>query len=156
MTTLSGKSVAAQRVRQVLVRRWVRGIRGAALLLVVAAIPIVIAVVLTGDGDSATTTLVPEQAEVLVRSFDGNGSTSTGVFVVSANWFLKWRLDGLASESIEIAVRATGGQDVETIVQEGLGSGERAFESGGAYRLVITSSGDWNIRVLQVFESEPD
>jgi len=154
MTTLSEESVSARRVRQVRARRWVRGARATLLLLVVAIVPILIALLLTGQSDEAVTTSDPGPAEVLVRNFEGNGATSTGVFVVSANWILKWRLDGLASDSIQISVRAAGGQDVDTIVQEGLGTGEQAFEKGGAYRLVVTSSGDWNIRVLQVFESE--
>jgi hypothetical protein len=91
---------------------------------------------------------------VLVRNFEGSGSTSTGVFVVGSDWVLKWRLDGLASDSLDISVRAAGGQDLDTVSQEGLGEGERAFEAGGAYRLVVSSTGDWNIRVLQVAQSD--
>jgi hypothetical protein len=150
VATLSEKKVSADRVRRVRARRWIRGARAAALMLVVAAIPITLAIILTGDGDPEATTSIPAPAEVLVRNFDGTDSTSTGVFVVSANWVMKWQLDGLASDRIEISVRAAAGQDVETIVQEGLGAGERTFADGGAFRLVISSTGDWSIRVLQV------
>ena len=150
MTTLSEGSSGARRVRAVRARRRLRAIRTGGLLLVIAAVPILVAVLLTGGDDTAGTPTVPETAEILVRSFDGSGSTSTGVFVVSANWILKWQLDGLGSDSIQIAVREAGGGDLETILQEGLGPGERAFSEGGAYRLVVTSTGDWNIRVLQL------
>ena len=149
-TTLSDNQVGARRVRQVRAIRWVRGVRSAALMVIVAAVPILLAIILTGDGDRAATTSIPGPTEVLVRSFEGDGSTSTGVFVVSANWILKWQLDGLASDSISISVRATGGQEAEAVFQDGLGEGEQAFATGGAYRLVISSTGDWNIRVLQV------
>jgi hypothetical protein len=150
LTTLSENRVGARRVRQVRARRWARGARTAALMLLVAAVPIFLAIILTGDDNPADTTLAAGPTEVLVRNFDGEGSTSTGVFVVSANWILKWRLDGLGSDSIEISVRAAGGQEFGTVSQESLGEGEKAFAQGGAYRLVISSNGDWNIRVLQV------
>ena len=147
---MSEQNVSAKRLRQVRLRRWLRGLRAAGLLLLVAAVPILVAVLLTGGDETAGTTTVPEPAEVLVRNFDNSGSTSTGVFVVSAGWVLKWQLDGLASDSIEIVVREAGGQDFSSVTQEGLGTGERAFDEGGAYRLVVTSTGDWSIRVLQI------
>lgn len=150
MTTFSEDDVGPKRVRRVRALRWLRGAQGAVLLLVVAAVPILLAITFTGGDEPAGTTTVPEQAEVLVRSFEGSGSTSTGVFVVSANWVLKWQLDGLASDSMEISVRAASGQDTETVEQVGLGVGERAFENGGAFRLVVSSTGDWTLRVLQV------
>ena len=157
MTTLSEQdSVSARRVRQVRALRWRRRARNAALLLIVAIVPIGTALLLTGGDDPVGTTLAPAPTEVLVRNFEGNGSTSTGVFVVGADWVLKWRLDGLAADSIRIGIRASGDQDVETLFQQGLGSGERAFEEGGAYRLVITSDGDWNIRVLQTPDPSGD
>jgi hypothetical protein len=149
-TTLTDNRVGARRVRHVRAIRWARGARGAALMLMVAAAPIIIAIMLTGGDDRAATTSIPGPTEVLVRNFEGDGSTSTGVFVVSANWILKWQLDGLASDSIRISVRTTGGQESDSVFQEGLGEGEQAFAAGGAYRLVISSTGDWNIRVLQV------
>jgi hypothetical protein len=119
-------------------------------LLLVAAVPVLLAVVLTTGDDAVSTTTVTEPAEVLVRNFDGSGSTSTGVFVVSAGWVLKWQLDGLTSDSIEIVVREASGLDFSSVTQEGLGAGERVFAEGGAYRLVVSSTGDWSIRVLQV------
>ena len=39
---------------------------------------------------------------------------------------MKWRLDGLASDSLDISVRAAGGQDLDTVSQDGLGEGEPA------------------------------
>ena len=133
--------------------RWIRALRSLGLLLLIAVVPIGIALLATGGDDTVGTTTTPEPAEVLVRSFDGTGSTSTGVFVVSPGWVLKWQLDGLASDSIRIVVREAGGQEFETAVQEGLGTGERTFEDGGAFRLVVTSTGDWSIRVLQTSQS---
>ena len=153
-TTLSEESVSARRVRRVRTLRWLRGLRTLALMLIVAAVPITLALVLTGEDESSATTAETVPAEVLVRNFEGSGSMSTGVFVVGSDWVLKWRLDGLASDSLEISVRAAGGQDLDTVVQDGLGSGERAFDEGGAYRLAVTSTGDWNIRVLQVAHSD--
>ncbi len=35
-------------------------------------------------------------------------------------------------------------------MQAGLGTGSRVFPEGGAFRLVVTSTGDWSIRVLQL------
>lgn len=119
-------------------------------MLIVAAVPILLAIFLTGDDEPTATTSTPGPTQVLVRSFEGDGSTSTGVFVVGADWILKWQLDGLATDSLRISVRAAGGQDSETVLQDGLGQGERAFAVGGAYRLVISSTGEWSIRVLQV------
>lgn len=150
MTTLSDPDFGARRVRQVRARRWLRGLRSVGLLALIVAVPILLAVVLNGGGDPAESTTAPQPAEVLVRTFDESGSTSTGVFVVSSNWVLKWQLDGLASDSIQIVVREASGDDLETIVQQGLGTGEKAFATGGAFRLVVTSTGDWSIRVLQL------
>lgn len=150
VTTFGEDSVRDRRVRRVRALRWLRGARTAGLLLAVAAVPVVVAVVLIGGDDPVETTPTLEPAEVLVRTFEGTGSTSTGVFVVGSNWVLKWQIDGLAGDSIRISVRAAGGQEAEIIEQEGLGAGERAFGVGGAYRLVVSSTGDWTIRVLQI------
>jgi hypothetical protein len=150
MTTLSDPNFGARRARQVRARRWRRGLRTAGLLLLMAAVPVLVALLLSGRSDPTSSTTVPQSAEVLVRSFDGTGSSSTGVFVVDDDWVLKWQLDGLGSDSIQIVVREAGGGVLETVIQEGLGAGEQAFPEGGAYRLVITSTGDWNIRVLQL------
>jgi hypothetical protein len=113
---------------------------------------VVLALLLSNGSGSTSSTAITPPAEVLVRSFNGSGATSTGVFVVGNDWVLKWQLDGLGSDSIKIVVREAGGSDLDPVVQGGLGSGEQAYPQGGAYRLVVTSTGDWNIRVLQLSE----
>ena len=153
MTTLSDPDFGARRVRQVRARRWLRGLRSVGLLLLVAAVPALVALSLSGGPDPTSSTTVPQSAEVLVRSFNGSGATSTGVFVVDSDWVLRWQLDGLGSDSIQIVVREAGGSDLDPVVEGGLGTGEQAYPQGGAYRLVVTSTGDWNIRILQLSDS---
>jgi hypothetical protein len=111
---------------------------------------VLLALLLSNGSASTSSTTVPESAEVLVRSFNGSGASSTGVFVVANDWVLKWQLDGIGSDSIQIVVREAGGSDLDPIVRGGLGAGEQTYPQGGAYRLVVTSTGDWNIRVMQL------
>lgn len=148
---MSDNSYIAERARRMRARRWLRFGRAVVLLALLAALPLAVFLLLAdGEEGSDMVTSSTEPAEVLVRSFSGSGSRSTSVFVVSSEWVIKWTLDGLASDSLEITVRASDGSVSGSARQDGLGSGEQAFEESGAFRLNITTRGDWSIRVLQL------
>jgi hypothetical protein len=140
---------AAERTRRLRIRRWVKLVHAFVLAALVVMIPLGVAVLLSDD-ESSSSTSTAETSEVLIRSFDGSGDQATGVFVVATDWVLVWELDGLASETIEIVVRSSTGEEIETLTQEGLGQGRREFSGAGAYRLAVSSSGDWRIRVLGI------
>lgn len=150
MTTM-GEPVnpAAERTRRLRIRRWMKLLRALVMVVLVALIPLAVAALLSDD-ESSSSTVTTESSEVLIRTFDGTGDQSTGVFVVATDWVLAWELDGLASESIEIIVRSSDGNEIETLTQDGLGPGRQEFAGAGAYRLSVSSSGDWRIRVLGV------
>jgi hypothetical protein len=147
MSDISYIEVRARRMRN---RRWLRLLRGLLLLAVLSAIPLSVVFLLHGPEEETPVTSSSEPVKVMVRSFDGSGPESTGVFVVSAGWVLEWTLDGLASDSLLITVRSLDGEIAGTAVQQGLGTGEQVFDEGGAYRLTIGSTGDWEVRVSQM------
>ncbi len=147
MSDISYLEVRARRMRKM---RYVRLLRGLLLLVVLAAIPLSVALLLPGPEDDLPVTSSSELVKVMVRTFDGSGSDSTGVFVVATGWVLEWTLDGLASDSLRITVRSSDGAVAGVITQPGLGEGEQVFEDGGAFRLTIDSTGDWEVRVSQM------
>jgi hypothetical protein len=120
------------------------------LLAVLVAIPLSVALLLPGPEEDMPVTSSSELVKVMVRNFDGSGPDSTGVFVVGAGWVLEWTLDGLASDTLRITVRSSDGGVAGVFTQTGLGESEEVFEEGGAFRLSIDSTGDWEIRVSQM------
>ena len=148
MTTMGEQiNPAAERTRRLRVRRWMKLLRSLVLVILVVMIPVVVAALLSDD-ESSSSTVTTESSEVLIRSFEGSGNQVTGVFGVGTRWVLVWELDGLATDSLEIIVRSSSGSEIETLTQDGLGQGRKEFSNGGAYRLAVSSSGDWRIRVL--------
>ena len=125
-------------------------LRGLLLLVVLGTIPLSVALLLPGPEEDLPVTSSSEVVKVMVRSFDGSRSDSTGVFVVEAGWVLEWTLDGLASDSLRITVRSSDGEVAGVVTQPGLGTGEMVFDEGGAFRLTIDSTGDWEVRVSQM------
>lgn len=147
MSEISYTEVRARRMRT---RRWLRLLRGLILLAVLVAIPLSVALLLPGPEEEIPVTSSSELVKVMVRNFDGSGSDSTGVFVVNAGWVLEWTLDGLASDTLRITVRSSDGGVAGVVTQTGLGEGEEVIEEGGAFRLSIDSTGDWEVLVSQM------
>jgi len=110
--------------------------------------------------------VVPADAAELVREFKGTGNTITPAFTVESPWILDWRLD--SDYEIKIALdivlvdartgRFIGG--VKSGTRNNVtnrSNGIRLFDTGGRYKLRISSSlARWSIRIEQLTEEEAE
>lgn len=113
-----------------------------------------------------TAIFVPADAAELVREFKGTGNTITPAFTVESPWILDWRLD--SDYEIKIALdivlvdartgRFIGG--VKSGTRNNVtnrSNGIRLFDTGGRYKLRISSSlARWSIRIEQLTEEEAE
>jgi len=109
-------------------------------------------------------TAVP--AGELIREFKGTGNTTTAAFSVEAPWILDWRLDSDYDYRVAldiVLIDATTGQFIGG-VKSGTrnnvtyrSNGVRMFQTGGRYKLRISSSlARWTLRIEQLTEEEAE
>ena len=108
----------------------------------------------------------PASAGDLVREFKGTGNTTTPAFTVESPWILDWRLDSDYEMKIGLDIvlvdaktgRFVGGVKSGTIKNiTNRGNGVRLFNTGGRYKLRISSSlARWSIKIEQLTEEEAE
>lgn len=122
---------------------------------------------ITVAGALAILTLTaPARAGDLVREFKGTGNTTTPAFSVESPWILDWRLDSDYAMKIGLDIvlvdattgRFVGGVKSGTIKNiTNRGNGVRLFNTGGRYKLRISSSlARWSIKIEQLTEEEAE
>ena len=108
---------------------------------------------------TAALAVYPAAAEELVREFNGDRSTQTGEFEVSAPWILDWRVTGEYTEEMAVdvsLVRAgTNVHEGNVLKTRAPGNGVRLFSQGGRYLFRVDSTlANWTLRVYQLREEE--
>ena len=108
----------------------------------------------------------PAEAGQLVREFKGTGNMTTPAFTVEAPWILDWRLDSDYEMKIALDIVLVDAQTGRFIggVKSGTrnnvthrSNGVRLFNSGGRYKLRISSSlARWSIKIEQLTEEEAE
>ena len=105
-------------------------------------------------------------ASELIREFKGSGNTTTAAFTVEDPWILDWRLDSDYEYRIAldiVLIDAVTGQFVGGI-KSGTrnnvtyrSNGVRLFNTGGSYKLRISSSlARWTLRIEQLSKEEAE
>ncbi|HNP36265.1 MAG TPA: hypothetical protein PKK10_10460 [Woeseiaceae bacterium] len=94
-------------------------------------------------------------AQELVKEFNGERSTVTEAFTVEAPWLLDWRLNTDYEQSvaldIELVDATTGHHKGRVLYTKQRGNGLKLFETGGTYKLRISSAlARWTVKILQV------
>lgn len=96
--------------------------------------------------------------EVVVRTFQGEGTLRSGSFAVEAPWKLEWSLAEEAATEARLSIVAVSqtGLRLPVAAQQGAGAGEATLEESGVFSLEITAvSGQWSVRVLELVNAEP-
>lgn len=109
---------------------------------------------------------VPAEAGELVREFKGTGNTTTPAFTVESPWVLDWRLDSDYEMRIALDIVLVDAKTGRFIGGVKSGSrnnitnrsnGVRLFQTGGRYKLRISSSlARWSIKIEQLTEEEAE
>ena len=107
----------------------------------------------------------PLNAAELVREFKGTGNSTTAEFTVESPWILDWRLDSDYDYRIALDIvlvdaktgRFVGGVKSGRKNITYRGNGVRLFQTGGRYKLRISSSlARWSIKIEQLSEEEAE
>jgi hypothetical protein len=97
----------------------------------------------------------------LVKRFSGSESTETLEFEVEAPWLLDWRVNGeypkLLGIEVSLINAVTGTHEGYILKSKYPGNGVRLFDTGGRYRLRISSTlADWIMKVEQLTRAEAE
>ena len=100
-------------------------------------------------------------ASEVVRSFQGDNSTTTAEFIVDGPWLLDWRLDGdydnLIALDIGLVDAATGRHVGRVLHTKYKGNGVKLFHEGGRYQLRVSSTlARWRIKIEQITPEEAE
>ena len=100
-------------------------------------------------------------ASEVVRSFQGDNSTTTAEFKVDGPWLLDWRLDGdydnLIALDIGLVDAATGRHVGRVLHTKYNGNGVKLFHEGGRYQLRVSSTlARWRIKIEQITPAEAE
>lgn len=89
------------------------------------------------------------QAQKVVKTFSGNGTSTTRPFTVKDGWEIQWNLkNGLL---LQILVEQEGKKAFDLASNQGkVGKGSAYRPKGGTYYLSINAAGDWEIKIVQV------
>jgi hypothetical protein len=102
----------------------------------------------------------------LLREFKGTGNTTTAEFSVESPWIIDWRVDSDFENQVAldlILIDAVSGRFVGAVKSgpkkriSGRSNGVRLFQTGGRYKLRVSSSlARWTIKVEQLTKEEAE
>ena len=100
-------------------------------------------------------------AKELVKEFRGTGNRTTAEFQVEGPWILDWRLDGDFDTLVALDVTlidARNGRHLGRVLHTKYrGNGVKLFETGGRYRLRVSSTlARWTFKVEQITPEEAE
>jgi hypothetical protein len=102
----------------------------------------------------------------LLREFKGTGNTTTAEFSVESPWIIDWRVDSDFENQVAldlILIDAVSGRFVGAVKSgpkkriSGRSNGVRLFQTGGRYKLRVSSSlARWTIKIEQLTKEEAE